>query len=377
MSGYGPSDWVSMWHKEYEFAKDAVMTGELHEPLIFFWRQTVTQMCQDVTKRCGIEFWKGSFLPAVKKKIRSGVFISFLSPYDVFIEAEVIPWYNSLRTNASYIPDVSVEEYFPGISHCLVFTYFLARALMKNNYLIRMLAEDITKCLQNRKKKGTTQPPCIKRKYKCNDDFRGESCMDLLGDLDEELVLSDSKFVDSEILQLGRSIGCLESGTNLYSPPDDVLQSVFAAGISGHSIKVALMVRIFLGKGFQDIVALSCFVWMVPYRHHTLHEVTAAAYLFGGDTAGKSEVIAHLKNDININTVGELLIRNSKAALLVLPYKVRRHVYEAKLSHVLESRVFDEIREEMFASPEWQQQLGASVRKCVQRYLVRDSGNPN
>ena len=59
------------------------------------------------------------------------------------------------------------------------------------------------------------------------------------------------------------------------------------------------------------------------------------------------------------------------------PYKVRRHVYEAKLSHVLESRVFDEIREEMFASPEWQQQLGASVRKCVQRYLVRDSGNPN
>jgi len=84
-----------------------------------------------------------------------------------------------------------------------------------------------------------------------------------------------------------------QSGTNMFFLPERKMNTIdiFAAGISGHTAEIGLMMQLFAGKtkppeNMQKFVAIVCLIWMLDYFHHSFREILLASTIHFEPAAG-------------------------------------------------------------------------------------------
>ena len=94
-------------------------------------------------------------------------------------------------------------------------------------------------------------------------------------------------------------------GSNIFTAPSQNLTiDVFAAGLSGHTIDILLLMTTFVFNKIKKenvfVLVYTCLIWMLNYYHHSLREIVAIAFIFIDDGYNR-DILLELFEKENIN----------------------------------------------------------------------------
>jgi len=106
-------------------------------------------------------------------------------------------------------------------------------------------------------------------------------CLPMVDLIEPYNELEKKRYTDEKLIHfnVGRNIF---TAPQIYNTVD-----VFSAGLSGHTIDIALLFSTFVFNNIKQedifIIVLSCLIWMLPYYHHSLREILSIGFIFLND----------------------------------------------------------------------------------------------
>jgi len=125
---------------------------------------------------------------------------------------------------------------------------------------------------------------CLNNFYAPNKSGKVEGnkdCLPMVELLEPYTDLEKAKYNEDELLRFN-------VGSNIFTAPSQNLTfDVFAAGLSGHTIDILLLMTTFVFNKIkkEDVFVLvyTCLIWMLNYYHHSLREIVGIAFMFIDD----------------------------------------------------------------------------------------------
>jgi hypothetical protein len=108
-----------------------------------------------------------------------------------------------------------------------------------------------------------------------------KDCLPMVDLLEPYTALEREKYTEDELKNFN-------VGSNIFTAPSQNLTvDVFAAGLSGHTIDILLLMTTFVFNKVKKenvfLVVYTCLIWMLNYYHHSLREIVAIAFIFVDD----------------------------------------------------------------------------------------------
>jgi hypothetical protein len=153
---------------------------------------------------------------------------------------------------------------------------------------------------------------CIKDYYAPNISGKVEGnkdCLPMVELLEPYLPLEKAKYTEAELTKFN-------VGSNIFTAPtQNFTVDVFAAGLSGHTIDILLLMTTFVFNKVKKenvfLIVYTCLIWMLNYYHHSLREIIAIAFIFIDDTYNRNILLELFKKGQNykekIDNVFEML----------------------------------------------------------------------
>ena len=125
-----------------------------------------------------------------------------------------------------------------------------------------------------------------------------KDCLPMVELLEPYLPLEKAKYTEEELTRFN-------VGSNIFTAPSQNLTiDVFAAGLSGHTIDILLLMTTFVFNKIKKenvfVLVYTCLIWMLNYYHHSLREIVAIAFIFIDDGYNR-DILLELFEKENIN----------------------------------------------------------------------------
>lgn len=127
-----------------------------------------------------------------------------------------------------------------------------------------------------------------------------KDCLSMVELLEPYLPLEKTKYTEAELTKFN-------VGSNIFTAPSQNLTvDVFAAGLSGHTIDILLLMTTFVFNKVKKenvfLVVYTCLIWMLNYYHHSLREIVAIAFIFIDDAHNRNILLGLFKK---VNMTGD------------------------------------------------------------------------
>ena len=124
-----------------------------------------------------------------------------------------------------------------------------------------------------------------------------KDCLPMVELLEPYLPLEKAKYTEDELKNFN-------VGSNIFTAPSQNLTAdVFAAGLSGHTIDILLLMTTFVFNKIKKenvfVLVYTCLIWMLNYYHHSLREIVAIAFIFIDDGYNR-EILLELFEKVNM-----------------------------------------------------------------------------
>jgi hypothetical protein len=125
-----------------------------------------------------------------------------------------------------------------------------------------------------------------------------KDCLPMVKLLEPYLPLEKTKYTEEELINFN-------VGSNIFTAPSQNLTvDIFAAGLSGHTIDILLLMTTFVFNKVKKenvfLLAYTCLIWMLNYYHHSLREIVAIAFIFIDDAYNRN-ILLELFKKKNMN----------------------------------------------------------------------------
>lgn len=141
---------------------------------------------------------------------------------------------------------------------------------------------------------------CINNFYAPNISGKVEGnkdCLPMVELLEPYTDLEKAKYSEDELKNFN-------VGSNIFTAPlQNFTVDVFAAGLSGHTIDILLLMTTFVFNKIKKenvfVMVFACLIWMLNYYHHSLREIVAIAFIFIDDGYNR-EILLELFSESNM-----------------------------------------------------------------------------
>lgn len=150
-------------------------------------------------------------------------------------------------------------------------------------------------------KDRTRDEMCLKEFYAPNETGKVEGnkdCLPMVDLLEPYTLLEKAKYSEADIIKFN-------VGSNIFTAPSQNLTvDVFAAGLSGHTIDILLLMTTFVFNKVKKenvfLMVYTCLIWMLNYFHHSLREIVAIAFIFIDD-AHNRDILLELFKKVSVS----------------------------------------------------------------------------
>ena len=161
---------------------------------------------------------------------------------------------------------------------------------------------------------------CINNFYAPNISGKVEGikdCLPMVELLEPYTDLEKAKYNEDELKNFN-------VGSNIFTAPlQNFTVDVFAAGLSGHTIDILLLMTTFVFNKIKKenvfVMVFACLIWMLNYYHHSLREIVGIAFIFIDDNYSLNfvlELFKKVNNDQKKDAIDEIFEMLEKETLI-------------------------------------------------------------